>query len=96
MGMIVGWRRTDGVNDLVNHDFTELKLLVLFAVSNVLRNHGDTVVVIAKALAPTVRMASFLIIVVIKRTDASALADATVAHSASLIVLVAEVKRLEE
>ena len=84
---------TDGVNDLVDHDFTELKLLVVFAVANVLGNHGNAVVVISVAITS---IGMTVLIVVVECADSRVLANAAVAHCAGLVVLVAEVERLEE
>ena len=84
---------TDGVNNLMDHDFTEFKLLVVFAVANILGNHGNAVVVISVAIT-SIGMA--VLIVIVERADSRVLADATVAHCASLVVLVSKVERLEE
>jgi hypothetical protein len=86
---------TDGVNDLVDHDFAELKLLVVLAMAEILSNHGNAVVIISEAFASAVHGTTILVIIV-KRTDTLALADTTVSESASLVVLVPKVERLEE
>jgi hypothetical protein len=93
------WKKrglTNGVNNLVDHDFTEFKLLVLFAVADVLGDHGNAIVVIAEAFASAVHGTALLVIVVIQCADAVGLADSTVTHCASLVVLVAKPERLQE
>lgn len=52
------------MNDLVDHDFTELEFFVILAVANVLSNNGDAFVVIAEALAAVERAAFFLVVTV--------------------------------
>lgn len=78
----------------MDHDLRKLKLLVLLP-AHILRNEGDTIFVVAKALpAPVHRLA--LLILVIKRTDSSVLADASIPKRAGAVVLPAQVQRLEE
>jgi len=96
---VKGWDRryrTDCVNDLMDHDFAELKLLVISAVANVLRNHRNAIVVVAEALTSTVQRLSVFFVVIVECANACALADAAVSEGASLVVLVAKVERLQE
>ena len=84
---------TDGVNDLVNHDLTELKFLMLIVDilgdhSNIRVRRGSSVGVCA--------VVALLIIVVVEGGNAGVLADATVSLSTSAVVLPAKVEGLEE
>ena len=83
---------TDGVDDLVDHDFAELELLAVLSI-NVLGDHGG----IRVSGRPAVCVVfAILIIVIVKSRDTGVLANATVALSASAVVLPAEVEGLEE
>ena len=86
---------TNGVDDLVNHDLTELEFTMLLV--NVLSNHGSTVHVrVGGWSAVGVCTVVALIIVIVERRNASVLANATVALSTSAVVLPAKVEGLKE
>ena len=77
----------------MDHDFTELKLLFLLSMSNILSNHRN-ILVITVAVATTIRVT--VLVIVVQRADSGCLADTTVPHCAGLVVFVAEVEWLEE
>jgi len=83
----------DRVDDLVDHDLGEFKLLVLLAV-DVLGDNGSATVVTAEALSTV--LAVVLIVVIVKGADSLALANSTVSHRSSAVVLPAQVERLQE
>jgi hypothetical protein len=64
---------------LVDHDLAKVEFLVLLAMTNVLGDHCDAIIVVAKALASTVGVAvSGSVIIVVQSTDTGSLADAAV------------------
>ena len=83
----------DGVDDLVDHDFTKLEFLMLFTLVDILGNHGDSLSVTGKTV--TVAEAAVQIIV-FKSADPGLLAEATVTKGTRPVVLPAEPERLEE
>lgn len=82
----------NGVDNLVNHDFAKLKLLVLLL--NVLRNHGYTLTIV-KAIAVSVHE-TFIFLIAIQGANSGSLANAAIALSASAVVLPAKVEGLQE
>jgi hypothetical protein len=80
------------VNDLVDHDLTELELLMF--VVNVLSDHSN--VGVGRRSAVGVCAVVTLIIVIVKCGNAGVLADATVSLGTSAVVLPAKVEGLEE
>lgn len=80
------------MNDLVDHNLTELEFLVF--VVDVLGDHSD--VRISRRPAVGVSVVVALIIVIVKCGNAGVLADATVSLSTSAVVLPAKVEGLEE
>lgn len=92
-------RLTDGVNDLMDHDLTKLKPLVLAALVTDILGDGDVAVALAReAIAPAAIHHAMLVVVVVavEGADARRLADAAVAHGAGPVMLPAEVEGLEE
>jgi hypothetical protein len=67
----------------------------VLAVTNVFGDDCSALVVVANALAPTVQRLAFFVVIV-QRADPSALADTPVSQSSSLVMLVPQVKRLQE
>jgi hypothetical protein len=81
---------TDGVNDLVDHDLTELELLAMFLV-DALGDHSSIRVGGWSAVCVVL-----FILFVIKCGDTGVLANATVTLSTGAVVLPAKVEWLEE
>lgn len=80
------------MDDLVNHNLTELEFLVLIV--DVLGDHSN--VGVGRRSAVGVCAVVALIVVVVECGNASVLADATVSLSTSPVVLPAKVEGLEE
>jgi hypothetical protein len=89
----MGNELTDGVNDLVDHDLTELEFLVLIV--NVLGDHSNVRVRRGSPVG-VCAVVALLIIVVVEGGNAGVLADATVSLGTSAVVLPAKVEGLEE
>ena len=85
-------RLTDGVNDLVDHDLTELKFFVFFVVE-VLGDHSNAFVLATDAGTP-VRVA--LVLVLIQGANSGPLSYATVAVGSGSVVVSPEHEGLEE
>jgi hypothetical protein len=60
---------TNGVNDLVDHDFTELKLVVLLIVK-ILRDHSNALIFAGKARTAVDGMSVVFIILIVQGTNA--------------------------
>lgn len=84
----------NGVNDLVNHDLGEFKLLMFLAV-NVLSDDGSAAIFASKALSTSVH-ALVLVIIVIEGANSLAFTDSAVSHGSSAVVLPTQVERLQE
>src|ERR1700744_5829567 len=85
---------TDSVDNLVDHHFREFKLFV-FAMADILSDHGSSLVIITQTAPPTIQGMAFIIIV-IKCTHSMLFPKSTVPQRASLVVLVSEIEWLEE
>jgi hypothetical protein len=62
----------------MDHNLTELEFFVLLAMANVLRYHGNTIIVIAEAVTSTVEGSAVFFIVIVERANAVRLANTTV------------------
>ena len=69
---------TNSVNNLMDHNLAELKLFMLFTVTDVLSDHGNTIFVVAEALAAAVESPAFIIVIIIQCADPGALSDSTI------------------
>lgn len=89
---------TDGVNDLMDHHFTELKLFVAFlATADVLRDHCAAIHLAVRGRASIcLAVTALLVILRVECRDGSSFADAPVTHGAGTIVLPSQVEGLEE
>ncbi len=79
----------------MDHDFSEFELLVLF-ISNVLGNHSNTLAFTSHASTPVESVTIIVVVLAIQGTDSRGLPNASIALSASLVVLPSEVERLQE
>ena len=84
---------TNGVDDLMNHNFTELELLMLF-ITKVLSNHSNAFAVTVHASSSVQGIA--VIIISIQSTDTGCLSKTSISFPTSLVMLMAEIKWLEE
>lgn len=89
-------RLTDCVDDLMDHDFREFKFFVFAIVADILCDNRGTGFALADAGASITIHTGVILILVIERADSGGLANTSVAHSASSVVLPTKVKGLEE
>jgi hypothetical protein len=85
----------DGVDDLVNHDLGEFKLLVLLTV-DVLGDDSSATVITGEALSTVHAVAMVLVVVIVKGADSLALTNSAVTHGSGTVVLPAQVEGLQE
>ncbi|KAK5635111.1 hypothetical protein RRF57_010823 [Xylaria bambusicola] len=89
---------TNGVNDLVNHDFAEFEFTVaLLIVISTVCDHSDTLTVVALNAKASISVAgSVSIFVIIKCRSSRLFTDAAITLSTSFVVLPSQIKRLQE
>ena len=78
------------MNDLVDHNLTELELLMLL--TNVLRDHSNSLAIFVEAVA----VAISVLIIAVQSTNSGGFTYATVTLGASTAVFPSKIERLEE
>lgn len=85
---------TDSVDNLMDHNLTELKLFMLLIPTKILSDHRNAFPITVHTSSSVQGIA--VVIISIQSTDARRLAETPVSLSTSLVVLIAKIEWLEE